>query len=45
MVADLSYFSDFEFNLLHKIKSKTSIKQFPKITYTPPEVLINKEKP
>jgi hypothetical protein len=45
MVADSSYFSDFEFKLLHKIKSKTPIKQFPKITSTPPEVLINKAKP
>jgi hypothetical protein len=45
MVADSNYFSDFEFKLLRKIKSKTSIKQFPKITTTPPEVLINKAKP
>jgi hypothetical protein len=40
MVAYSNYFSDFEFKLLHKIKSKTSIKQFPKITSTLPEVLI-----
>jgi hypothetical protein len=45
MVADSNYVSDFEFKLLHKIKSKTSIKQFPKITSTAPEVLNNKEKP
>jgi hypothetical protein len=45
MVADSNYFSDFEFKLLHKIKSKTSIKQFPKITSIIPEVLINKAKP
>jgi hypothetical protein len=45
MVADSNYFSDFEFKLLHKIKSKTSIKQFPKIISTPPEVLTNKAKP
>jgi hypothetical protein len=45
MVADSNYFSDFEFKLLHKIKSKTSIKQFSKITTTPPEVLINKARP
>jgi hypothetical protein len=45
MVADSNYFSDFEFKLIHKIKSNTSIKQFPKITSTPPEVLNNKAKP
>jgi hypothetical protein len=45
MLADSNYFSDFEFKLLHKIKSKTSIKQFPKITSTPPEVIHNKAKP
>jgi hypothetical protein len=45
MLADSNYFSDFEFKLLHKIKSKTSIKQFPKITTIIPEVLINKAKP
>jgi hypothetical protein len=45
MVADSNYFSDFEFKLLHKIKSKTSIKQFPKITYITPGVLIINLKP
>jgi hypothetical protein len=45
MVADSNYFSDFEFKLLHKIKSKTSIKQFPKIKSTLPEVLLIKAKP
>jgi hypothetical protein len=38
-------FSEFEFKLLHNIKAKSSIKQFPKIKSTLPEVLINKEKP
>jgi hypothetical protein len=38
-------FSDFAFELLHKIKSKSSIKQFPKIKSTLPEVLLNKAKP
>jgi hypothetical protein len=36
--------SDFEFKLLHKIKSKKSIKQFPKIPSIIPEVLIIKAK-
>jgi kynurenine formamidase len=45
MVAHSNYFSDFEFKLLHKIKSKTSIKQFPKITYITPGILIIKSKP
>jgi hypothetical protein len=45
MVADSNYFSDFEFKLLYKIKSKTSIKQLPKITYITPGVLIIKSKP
>jgi hypothetical protein len=45
MVADSNYFSDFEFKLLHKIISETSIKQFPKIKSTLPEVLLIKEKP
>jgi hypothetical protein len=45
MLADTNYFSDFEFKLLHKIKSKTSIKQFPKIKTTLPEVLLIKAKP
>jgi hypothetical protein len=45
MVADSIYFSDVEFKLLHKIKSKTSIKQFPKFTSITPEVLIIKSKP
>jgi hypothetical protein len=45
MVADSNYFSDFEFKLLDMIKSKTSIKQFPKIKSTLPEVLLVKEKP
>jgi hypothetical protein len=38
-------FSDFEFKRLHKIKSKSPITQFPKITSIIPEVLINKAKP
>jgi hypothetical protein len=42
MVADSNYFSNFEFKLLHKIKSKTSIKQFPKFTSITPGVLIIK---
>jgi hypothetical protein len=45
MVADSNYFSDFEFKLLHKIKSKTSIKKFPKIKSTLPEILLIKAKP
>jgi hypothetical protein len=45
MVAKSIYFSDFEFKLLHKVKSKTPSKQFPKITSIIPEVLINKAKP
>jgi hypothetical protein len=45
MVADSNYFSDFEFKLLHKIKSKTSIKQIPRIKSTLPEVLLIKPKP
>jgi hypothetical protein len=45
MSADSNYFSYFEFKLLHKIKSKSPIKQFPKITSIIPEVLNNKEKP
>jgi hypothetical protein len=40
MVADLNYFLDFGFKLLHKIKSKTPIKQFPKISSIPSKVLI-----
>jgi hypothetical protein len=44
MSADSNYFSDFEFKLLHMIKSKSRIKQFPKITSILPEVLIIKEK-
>jgi hypothetical protein len=45
MSADSNYFSDFEFKFLHKIKSKSLIKQFPKIKLTLPEVLLNKAKP
>jgi hypothetical protein len=45
MSADSNYFSDFEFKLLHTIKSKSPIKQFPKITFILPEVLIIKTKP
>jgi hypothetical protein len=45
MVADSNYVSDFEFKLLHKIKTKTYIKQFPKFTSITPGVLINKAKP
>jgi hypothetical protein len=45
MIADSNYFSDFEFRLLHKIKSKTFIKQIPKIKSTLPEVLLIKGKP
>jgi hypothetical protein len=45
MNADSNYFSDFEFKLLHKIKSNSPIKQFPKIKSTLPEVLLNKAKP
>jgi hypothetical protein len=45
MVADSIYFSYFEFKLLHKLKSKTSIKQIPKIKTTLPEVLLIKPKP
>jgi hypothetical protein len=44
MSADSNYFSDFEFKLLHKIKSKYSIKHFPKITSIIPEVLLNNTK-
>jgi hypothetical protein len=45
MVAKSIYFPDFEFKLLHKIKSKTPSKQFPKFTSTTPGVLIIKSKP
>jgi hypothetical protein len=45
MSAYSNYFSDFEFKLLHKIKYKSSIKKFSKITSILPEVLINKAKP
>jgi hypothetical protein len=45
MIANSIYFSDFEFKLLHKIKSKTSIKQFPKFTSITPGVLLLKAKP
>jgi hypothetical protein len=45
MLADSNYFSDFEFKLLHKIKSKTPIKQFPKITTIIPRVLKIKARP
>jgi hypothetical protein len=38
MVANSIYFSEFEFKLLHKIKSKTPSKQFPKITSIKPGV-------
>jgi hypothetical protein len=45
MVANSIYFSDFEFKLLHKVKSKTPRKQFPKITSITPGVLLIKSKP
>jgi hypothetical protein len=45
MVANSNYFSDFEFKLLPKIKSKTPSKQFSKITSITPGVLIIKSKP
>jgi hypothetical protein len=45
MVANSIYFSEFEFKLLHEIKSKTPSKQFPKFTSITPGVLIIKSKP
>jgi hypothetical protein len=45
MVAKSIYFSDFEFKLLHKVRSKTPSKQIPKITSITPGVLIIKAKP
>jgi hypothetical protein len=45
MVAISIYFSDFEFKLLHKIKSKTASKKFPKFKSITPGVLIIKSKP
>jgi hypothetical protein len=45
MVANSIYFSDFEFKLLYKIKSKTPSKKFPKITSITPGVLLIKSKP
>jgi hypothetical protein len=45
MLSYSNYFSTFEFKLPHKIKSKSPIKQFPKITTIRPEVLLIKAKP
>jgi hypothetical protein len=44
MVANSIYFSDFKFKLVHKIKSKTPSKQFPKFTSITPGVLLIKSK-